>query len=57
MRDSGLELQQGTFRLGVRNKSVSESEALQHGLPRVVVESSSLEVFKNHGDVALRDVV
>ena len=27
-----------------------------HRLPRVVVESLSLEVFKNNGDVALRDV-
>ena len=26
-------------------------------LPRDVVQSPSLEVFKNHGDVALRDVV
>jgi len=25
-------------------------------LPRVVVESPSLEVFQNHGDGALRDV-
>ena len=27
-----------------------------HRLPRVVVESLSLEGFKNNGDVALRDV-
>ena len=26
-------------------------------LPREVMESSSLEVLQNHGDVALRDVV
>ena len=28
-----------------------------HRLPKEVVESLSLEVFTNHGDVALRDVV
>jgi len=29
----------------------------KHSLPRVVVESPSLEVFKNRVDVALRHVV
>jgi len=28
-----------------------------HRLPKEVEETPSLEVFKNHGDVALRDVV
>ena len=39
-------------------KNFLERTVMQwHRLPREVVESPSLEVFKNHVDVALRDVV
>ena len=44
--------------MDIRKHFFSEREVLQwHGLPRVVVQSPSLELFRNHGDVALRDVV
>jgi len=47
-----------TLRLDIRNNAFSGGVVMQrHRLPRGVVESPSLEVFKNHGDVALRDVV
>ena len=46
------------FSLGMRKNVFSERAVMQwHRLPREVVESPSLEVFKSSGDVALRDVV
>ena len=54
MRRSGLRLHQGRLRLDIR-KIISTGVVRQwHRLPRGMVGSLSLEVFRNHGDVALR---
>ena len=57
MRGSSLKLHQRRLRLDIKNHLFSEGAVLQwHRLRREVVESQSLEVFKNRVDVALRDV-
>ena len=57
MRWNGLKFRQGKFRLDIGNHFSSARAVRQwHRLPREVVQSPSLEVFKSRVDVTLRDV-
>lgn len=54
----GKELHQGRFGLDIWKNLFSES-VFKHWnkLPREVIESLSLEIFKKHVNVSLRDMV
>jgi len=58
MRENGLKLHQGRFRLDIRRNFFTERMVrLWNRLPMALVESPSLEAFEEHADVAFQDMV
>jgi len=56
MRGNSLKLHQERFRLDVRKKVSGRATTQWHRLPRELVKSPFLHIFKSRVDVALRDV-